>query len=75
VKDRANVSGSEAAPPPSTPSSLLEGLRQGDAASWRRLALLYGPLVYGWCRRRGLQAADAQDVTGGCGSPASLPPS
>jgi RNA polymerase sigma-70 factor, ECF subfamily len=38
------------------------GLRQADAASWRRLALLYGPLVYGWCRRRGLQAADAEDI-------------
>src|SRR2546429_6346288 len=30
--------------------------------SWRRLADLYGPLVYGWCRGRGLQPADAEDV-------------
>jgi RNA polymerase sigma-70 factor (ECF subfamily) len=61
VKDRANVpSGELACQTP--PSSLLEGLRRADSGSWRRLALLYGPLVYGWCRRRGLQAADAQDV-------------
>jgi len=31
--------------------------------AWRRLVKLYGPVVYGWCRRSGLQAEDAADVT------------
>jgi RNA polymerase sigma-70 factor (ECF subfamily) len=63
VKDRANISGSEPARHPSaTPPSLLDGLRHRNPESWRRLAALYGPLVYGWCRKVGLQAADAEDV-------------
>jgi RNA polymerase sigma-70 factor (ECF subfamily) len=64
VKDRANLD-SEGTPGHSgrTPSSLLTGVRAGDAAAWRRLARLYGPFVYGRCRRLGLQAADAEDVT------------
>jgi RNA polymerase sigma-70 factor, ECF subfamily len=50
-------------PTPGTPSSsLLAGLRASDAGAWRRLAVLYTPLVYRWCRRRGLQQSDAEDV-------------
>ena len=30
--------------------------------AWQRLVHLYTPLVYGWCRRTGLQEADALDV-------------
>jgi RNA polymerase sigma-70 factor (ECF subfamily) len=41
---------------------LLQRVRAGDGDAWTRLAKLYGPLVYGWCRRRGLQAEDAADV-------------
>jgi RNA polymerase sigma-70 factor (ECF subfamily) len=41
---------------------LLAGIRQRNAESWRRLSQLYAPLVYGWCRRVGLQASDAEDV-------------
>jgi RNA polymerase sigma-70 factor (ECF subfamily) len=37
-------------------------LRLQDGDAWSRLAKLYGPLVYGWCRRRGLQDVDAADV-------------
>lgn len=37
-------------------------LKAQDKAAWSRLANLYGPLVYGWCRRRGLQDDDAADV-------------
>ena len=34
--------------------------RQTDA--WDNLVSLYGPLVYRWCRRWGLQAKDAENV-------------
>jgi RNA polymerase sigma-70 factor (ECF subfamily) len=37
-------------------------VRAGHPQAWRQLADLYGPLVYAWCRSRGLQAADAEDV-------------
>jgi len=43
-------------------SSLLEGVKKGDRQAWERLVKLYAPLVYVWCRRWGLQAADAADV-------------
>jgi RNA polymerase sigma-70 factor (ECF subfamily) len=33
-----------------------------DPDAWQRLAELYGPLVYHWCRRSGLGEADASDV-------------
>jgi RNA polymerase sigma-70 factor (ECF subfamily) len=45
-----------------TSTTLLARLRDQDAASWRRLTQLYGPLVYSWCRKQGLQADDAGDV-------------
>ncbi|HEX5103089.1 MAG TPA: sigma-70 family RNA polymerase sigma factor [Pirellulaceae bacterium] len=35
-------------------------LRQPDA--WDKLVSLYGPLVYRWCRRWGLQPRDAENV-------------
>ena len=64
VKDVNNVSdsGASSSAPGSTSSSLLAGLRVRDPEAWRRLARLYGPLVYRWCRRVGLQAKDAEDV-------------
>ena len=30
--------------------------------AWDRLSLLYAPLVFHWCRRRGLREADAADI-------------
>ncbi|MGB7343069.1 MAG: sigma-70 family RNA polymerase sigma factor [Pirellulaceae bacterium] len=47
---------------PSTSISLLQRVCQGDADGWRRLAQIYGPIVYGWARRCGCQNADAADV-------------
>jgi len=44
-------------------SSLLQQVRIGDQSAWIRLADLYGPLVYSWARRGGLEDADAADVT------------
>jgi RNA polymerase sigma-70 factor (ECF subfamily) len=40
----------------------LKAVHARDAEAWWRLAHLYGPLVYGWCRRQGLQAPDCEDV-------------
>src|SRR4051794_11536965 len=48
--------------PLSTSKSLLGRAREGDAMAWDRLSLLYAPLVFHWCRRRGLREADAADV-------------
>ncbi len=48
--------------PSSIGSSLLERLKLESPEAWRRLVHLFGPLVYQWCRRQGLQAADATDV-------------
>ncbi len=45
-----------------TSTSLLERARGQDKQAWERLVDLYTPLVYAWCRRSGLQPADAADV-------------
>ena len=45
-----------------TSTSLLQRARACDASAWNRLVNLYTPLIYRWCRRAGLQAADAADV-------------
>lgn len=56
----ANVYNSGAGADPS--SSLLDRVRASDQAAWERLVHVYSPLVYRWCRRAGLQSADAADV-------------
>jgi RNA polymerase sigma-70 factor (ECF subfamily) len=43
-------------------STLLERLKAGDQEAWRRWANLFGPVLYHWCRKSGLQASDAADV-------------
>jgi RNA polymerase sigma-70 factor (ECF subfamily) len=48
--------------PGSTSSGLLERVKASDPEAWKRLAFLYGPLVYRWCRDRGLRAEDCEDV-------------
>jgi RNA polymerase sigma-70 factor (ECF subfamily) len=49
---------------PDTRPSLLVRLRDPrDAAAWATFVEVYGPLVYGECRRRGLRHEDAEDVT------------
>jgi RNA polymerase sigma-70 factor, ECF subfamily len=50
--------------PPSTRITLLTRLRSpSDAEAWRTFVDLYLPLVFRYCRRRGLQDADARDVS------------
>jgi RNA polymerase sigma-70 factor (ECF subfamily) len=34
-----------------------------DEGAWGAFVAYYGPKIQGWCRKRGLQAADADDVT------------
>jgi RNA polymerase sigma-70 factor (ECF subfamily) len=48
-------------PPVSSPS-LLVAVQRRDPEAWRRLIAIYGPLVYDWGQRKGLQGADAADV-------------
>ncbi len=49
---------------PSTRPSLLVRIRDArDAEAWQQFVKLYAPLVYGFARRRGLQDADAADLT------------
>jgi RNA polymerase sigma-70 factor (ECF subfamily) len=46
----------------STSLSLLERVKAQDPEAWQRLVKLYGPSIYDWCRRAGLQSAAAADV-------------
>lgn len=49
---------------PSTRLSLLQDVRTAENVdAWRTFVDRYTPLVFGYCRRRGLQEADACDVT------------
>jgi RNA polymerase sigma-70 factor (ECF subfamily) len=41
---------------------LLDRAKANDRAAWDRIVQLYAPLVYGWCRRFGLQHADLLEV-------------
>jgi RNA polymerase sigma factor (sigma-70 family) len=51
------------AEPPLTRVTLLNRLRDGkDSDAWREFIHLYGPVVYGFARNRGLQDADAADL-------------
>ncbi len=48
---------------PSTAPSLLDAARTGQPEAWQRFVHLYGPLIYRWVRRSGMQSSDAADVT------------
>jgi RNA polymerase sigma factor (sigma-70 family) len=51
------------AEPPLTRATLLARIRDGkDTDAWREFLQLYGPVVYGFARNRGLQDADAADL-------------
>src|SRR5262245_42747195 len=48
---------------PTTQASLLVRLRDAsDGDAWRQFVQVYGPVVYGFARRRGVQDADAADL-------------
>ena len=49
---------------PGTRASLLVRIRDaGDKDAWRQFVALYAPLIHGLARGRGLQDADAADLT------------
>jgi RNA polymerase sigma-70 factor (ECF subfamily) len=49
---------------PPTRASLLVRLRDPrDDAAWAQFVKLYGPIVYGYARKEGLQDADAADLS------------
>ncbi len=49
---------------PSTRETLIGHLQQRpDGSEWGLFVDVYGPLLYHFCRRRGVQDADARDVT------------
>ncbi len=49
--------------PGTRPSLLLRIRDRDDAEAWRQFVELYAPLIYGLARKRGLQDADAADLT------------
>jgi RNA polymerase sigma-70 factor (ECF subfamily) len=54
----------EAGGPDTTRPSLLVRIRDAnDREAWRQFVDIYAPLIYGFCRKRGLQDADAADIT------------
>jgi len=50
------------APPSTRPSLLLRVRNVDDEPAWREFVELYTPLIFGHCKRHGLQDADAADV-------------
>src|SRR5262249_26435073 len=49
---------------PNTRPSLLVRIRDArDSQAWSQFVTLYAPLVYGYARKRGMQDADAADLT------------
>ncbi|MCA9213990.1 MAG: sigma-70 family RNA polymerase sigma factor [Planctomycetales bacterium] len=48
--------------PPTRPSLLIRLRDSTDHDAWKQFVEIYTPLVYAYCRRRGLQDADASDL-------------
>ena len=48
--------------PPTRPSLLLRIRDHADREAWARFVEIYGPLIYGFARKQGLQDADAVDL-------------
>jgi RNA polymerase sigma-70 factor (ECF subfamily) len=45
-----------------TPTSLWDRVLDGDSAAWENLVDVWTPCIYEFCRRKGIQKADAGDV-------------
>ncbi len=52
--------------PPTRPSLLIRLRDHQDHAAWGQFVEVYAPLIYGYLRTRGLQDADAADLTQFC---------
>lgn len=63
TSSKAREDGVEIQDSPQTRASLLIRLRdRSDQPAWNEFVALYGPVIYGFARKRGLQDADAADV-------------
>lgn len=45
-----------------TSTSLIQRVKLHESTAWAQLVDVYGPLVYSWCRVRGLSEHDASDL-------------
>lgn len=52
--------------PPTRPSLLVRLRNLQDQQAWAQFVDVYAPLIYGYLRKRGLQDADAADLTQAC---------
>lgn len=57
-----NQSQLRAQPPSSISTSLFQQVVQQDAAGWQRFVKVYGPAVFYWCRKDGVNEHDAADI-------------
>jgi len=46
----------------STSLSLIQRVKSQNATAWEQLVDVYGPMVYSWCRVRGLNEHDSSDL-------------
>ncbi len=53
---------SESTDPESLSSCVLGQVKAKDPLAWERMVKLYGPMIYRWARRAGLQPADSAEV-------------
>lgn len=60
--DLHSLGSSDAGDSQGTSLTLIERAKGGEEAAWDRMAELYGPMVYVWCRQFGLRAEDAADI-------------
>jgi len=58
-----NLSNGKRGDPGSTSGTLIRRWRRQDPEAWERLTYLYFPLIYDWCRRKGLAPEDSRDVS------------
>jgi RNA polymerase sigma-70 factor (ECF subfamily) len=61
-KPPVEAEGQPGRPGQETPLSLLERARANDPEAWRRLVLMYRPLVLYWCARGHVPRADTEDI-------------
>ena len=43
-------------------STMLAGVKFRQPDAWQRLIDVWGPVIYGWCRKHGVQPASAEDI-------------
>ena len=54
--------GADMFPDQATPVSLVDGLKAGSDDAWARFVKIFGPMVFGMLRNRGLSENDASEI-------------